>query len=809
MKSIPFRKPIIIKQMKIQLVNFGCWTNETFEFNSEGMNLLSGPSGYGKSTVLRAIIFALFGKGRKIIREGCSSCKVQLWFKDMHIVRSKGPGRLIVNDVFEDEIGQKIIDERMGDPSMAYLEQNGRNTFLNMTPLQKLEYLEEVSFAHCNVSTLKDKLKKKQKRLENDRLSLDTRANVCRETIDSFVIPPKVDLSVYIVNGVSDEIYEREEQCSKLHEIYEKHNGMIDKLESYNVSLSTFTTTKEKYETQITDMEKLSTEFQSKIDKYESNIIPGRQEELTDELDNITRNEELLNLRKQYDKQKNIYETSIGTEKKEITESLNTYISALEDIPFSLEELNEKINTYKLYLDTQNTLDNLIMERDGIEFDSNILDKLVDEQECLRQSIINFEQYRAVYECPNCECTLKMENKCLVHVDRRDLDLSDVDDTISKMTESLTKMSRRVKMMERNQNNITSLDSKIDKNSKILKSLDVVVIDDDLLKMELYKEKTVKLVDSIEELSKKKKEIRRKYKLLEKDMSRLETRCNELEDLCTPVERSKDDINKELKKIFRIQTRLDEYINLRDSNNRKYDKLVVEYDSFIESFQFQTFPNSITEYRDQCMKCTTTIKNLTLEISELRDYSDYTVKNNEYTVHCKKYQSLLDQMEYVKKEFATCVELKTFISKAETLAIQSTIDTINANVQIFLDAFFVEDPMIAQLVPIKSKGMKTEKRQLHIDILYKGMSTDPSILSGGEYDRLTLAFMLSLMEFNNSPLILLDECISSLDQDTADDVCSFIHSHNKGRCVVLIAHQIITGIFDTIIDIRKHKPSKK
>lgn len=48
--------------MKITMINFRCHTNSTFEFPDNGMVLLSGDGGVGKSTTLIAIIYALYGE---------------------------------------------------------------------------------------------------------------------------------------------------------------------------------------------------------------------------------------------------------------------------------------------------------------------------------------------------------------------------------------------------------------------------------------------------------------------------------------------------------------------------------------------------------------------------------------------------------------------------------------------------------------------------------------------------------------------------------------------------------------------------
>ena len=76
------------------------------------------------------------------------------------------------------------------------------------------------------------------------------------------------------------------------------------------------------------------------------------------------------------------------------------------------------------------------------------------------------------------------------------------------------------------------------------------------------------------------------------------------------------------------------------------------------------------------------------------------------------------------------------------------------------------------------------------------METDLTCLSGGELSRVILAYTLALAEMFNTPLLLLDECTSSLDQELTSTVFEGIREHFKGKLTLIIAHQVITGNFD-------------
>jgi DNA repair exonuclease SbcCD ATPase subunit len=147
--------------MYIKLVNFRCYENKIFEFDDIGLFLISAPSGSGKSTILMAVNFALYGSGSKITTYGKKSCSVEFNFDGIKICRTKCPNSLKVNDIYIDDVAQKIINEKFGNTFnvTGYLSQNGLNSFIIMSPTDKLQFLEDFSFKDCNLAEIKNRCK--------------------------------------------------------------------------------------------------------------------------------------------------------------------------------------------------------------------------------------------------------------------------------------------------------------------------------------------------------------------------------------------------------------------------------------------------------------------------------------------------------------------------------------------------------------------------------------------------------------------------------------------------------------------------
>ena len=118
-----------------------------------------------------------------------------------------------------------------------------------------------------------------------------------------------------------------------------------------------------------------------------------------------------------------------------------------------------------------------------------------------------------------------------------------------------------------------------------------------------------------------------------------------------------------------------------------------------------------------------------------------------------------------------------------------------------MDEFFPKNPISVRLLPFK-ETKKSIKPQINIEVEHKGMESGLGRLSGGERSRVILSFTLALADIFNTPLIMLDECTSSLDQDLNNVVVNSLRNHFQNKLILMIAHQSIEGIYDNIINIR-------
>ena len=191
--------------MIITLKNFRCYENSTFDFGDGGIVLLSGGSGSGKSSIVIGIYFALFGTGTKVVSFGKSTCCVILKFDDMTITRTKKPNRLVVtthtnntSHTYEDGSAQNIINTKFGESfkTTGYISQNARDSFVMMSPIEKLGFLESFSFHDVNLTDIKKRCKDLIKE-RNDTLAKTTaQLDMASCMVSELDVPDKISFPI-------------------------------------------------------------------------------------------------------------------------------------------------------------------------------------------------------------------------------------------------------------------------------------------------------------------------------------------------------------------------------------------------------------------------------------------------------------------------------------------------------------------------------------------------------------------------------------------------------------------------------------
>jgi DNA repair exonuclease SbcCD ATPase subunit len=189
------------------------------------------------------------------------------------------------------------------------------------------------------------------------------------------------------------------------------------------------------------------------------------------------------------------------------------------------------------------------------------------------------------------------------------------------------------------------------------------------------------------------------------------------------------------------------------------------------------------------------------------EYNNYININKIYEDWNRLYNEKRVQKYLFENVSNDIVVHETFLGKineSESILLTNSIDVINYYINDYLEKFFPNDPIIVDIVPYKENKKGKEnieiKPGINIKVFYKGEEIELTSLSGGEYDRVSLSIMLAFNNICKSDIILLDESISSLDAELTSDILEKLKENLTNKRIIVVAHQISTGMFDQIIN---------
>ena len=812
--------------MKITLKNFRCYENSTFDFGEQGLALLSGGSGAGKTSILLGVYFALFGTGTKLTMYGKSSCSITLEFNGMTITRSKKPNRLIVDSIYEDDVAQSIIDKKFGGSfkTTGYISQNARDSFILMSPIEKLEFLENFAFQDIDISILKKRCKDLINERNNSLLKTTSQLEIATLMLEQLIKPEEVKFPLKcsqknIEKAIKNEIIKNKNTitlmntCKKKINLLEKEHHSVQILNAqieskqdllYSIIKKLVNISLEESKIEYVGDEKVI-EYQNQL----SMIISQRELIILQE----RYNEDVIRLKKMKSDEKDEKDKKIKSikenqwleySKEECISTMTEYKQNIKD----LEKLADLKNNLKLYTvdenQIQSNIDDLKKNKITLNENEKLLDKLKMQQE--------------VFKCPSCSIQLKFQDNDLqVYVNDKIESIEDID----VVSDIISKLKRKISSLELS---IPTQQNKLERYKEILKSVkkiedqydeipNISEIKSDLEYIKNYKSSQEELVRQLNDIGDNfSSSIISFEKSLKQQENKIKLNSSGDNKNFNPL-----DINEEELRLNIItQKRNKEILNSikEDIKNLSKKKTIYEKDintctqEYIDKYKNIRTPSEVKEkiqkYSDELLEHEEKQKEYQLNIDNVEKYQEYKKAIDSYDSWSTKIDVLQKEELECRKLYAASTLLREKILESESIAMMNVIASINTHTQGYLEDFFPDNPISVKLVPFKEtksgKNIKI-KPQINLEIEYKGMEADINMLSGGELSRVILAFALALGEMFNTPMMLLDECTASLDQELTGVVMDGIREHFTGKLVIIIAHQCIEGSYDTVIKI--------
>ena len=362
--------------MKLILKNFRCYSEKEFIFGDHGLLLLSGSSGSGKSTIFLAINFVLYGEGTKLVTHGKTSCQVDLEFENLKITRTKKPNRLVVlntliNEELEDDSAQSIINEKFGlaFDIISYVQQSAINSFIILSPLEKLAFLEKFAFTGIDLKQIKIKCQNVIKKRNEELIAATSQLELASSHFKTIEKPKKMDYPLEESENKKDDIQKEYKKYNDFENTIKEKTKYIQKIKQEYNDLKIFLL-------EISNIEKNTDELLIKKFNLENNLEnlfycgDKKMSEYEKFLKKLLNTRELKNLKN------NFLANTEKLEKMKECEN-NNMILEIEKISinlwsdYSLEEVKENILTYEeIYIDSEK------MEK----LEKNLMNNLVDEK---------------------------------------------------------------------------------------------------------------------------------------------------------------------------------------------------------------------------------------------------------------------------------------------------------------------------------------------------------------------------------------------------------------------------------------------
>ena len=792
--------------MKLYLKNFLCYTDKYFEFTDNDMVLLIGPSGVGKTSILRAIFFALFGEGNKLQNYGKTSCVVEMEFDNIKIVRTKRPNRLVVNDIYEDVSAQAIINKKFGETfkTSGYIQQNNMSSFILMSPLEKLEFIEKFAFRDVDIASIKSKTKSVINQLNEKLICLSAKKDTTEKILEEMTLLEKVSFPIKC--KVSQRQLAIKNTHTKIKNCYTRITKSEKAQKAINIEISDLRV----YQTEIEHKETYIKKLTEKLQKVKEEIClvdycgDDELEKYQNILDKIQKQKEVYDLQTKLTEQKEkLNQIEIEEEKDfrcKITEIKSTLWAEYKEC-----ELKETIQNLLDYQTDMKKVSLLKSQKAKIciipdKHASNI--EKVDEY----TKIINGKNS---YKCPECSSMVFLQDgelhPLLDNIDMdEDHDIEDIKRLLHKIKIDIESYKKKESILSDIEEEISSITSKYDYD---LLNENVI---EDIKYLKSYLRSQIALEAQMTNLSHdlEHKRFSASYQKFKADTNRIKSRLDKMKGV---LEENIEEINMdELKSKIQHQEKLrDSLILLQEKEDELEDDISTSQSSLqrvkakhIEKYKsvscIQKLNDDIDTHENFILVEKDNLKNNLNLIEKIKEWESYEICKEKYNNRKKDVIELTNEEDNCRRKYTAALQLKEKISEAESIAMSNIIQSINIHAKVYLESFFVDNPICVELKTFK-ETKKSVKPKINVSVIYKGNDCELTMLSGGELSRVVLAYTLSLAEIFNTPLLLLDECTASLDQDLTNIVFTSIKENFNGKMILIIAHQVVTGIFDKVL----------
>ncbi len=649
---------------KIKLVNWKTHKNSELEF-SEGTNVIVGINGAGKSSIMDAISFALFGTFPKLQSKTqkiddlltnkpikAKEAEVILEFsyegKDYSVLRRIERGKTTYAELRVKEGERFRLMEGSGSQRVTemiekilrldyelfsraiYSEQNEIDYFIKLSPGDRAKKID-------NLLRI-DKFEKARATIVN----LKTRLEGEKSSLQKMIKDEDIKNKEAEIQDISKKIDEEENQIKRFTEEYEElkvlleeNKKSLDKLENKKIEL-------EKLIEKLSFLRKNYYEEQKNINKIKEIIGDANIDEINKKI--LEYSSKILSSEKDYAEKNDIYE-KLFSEKKTIETEINVLSKRNKDIQNQLKEIAKYIQIFsELSKKYVINIDDLINEKrkklDDINSEISVLEYKIKDAKNISLQIEKLEN-----KCPVCNSDITEDKKHhLLHI--KEKEIKEIENTLeaSKNQKKIIELELKVldndkKIIEEAKRYVADsqkLEKELKENQSMMEKLErnIVFIEKDLINAKTKLEEIKKQLDKIKEDNFKNQKILDKLKEL-KDS---ETRLKEIQH---EIKTSEEKIM-EIEKIFKKE----EYYKLKNDYEKERDR-ASEIKAIISEKQ-----KSLEEKRNL-------LKQKSDELKRLKDQKDYILKLEESLKSLSIFEAAIENTQgQLREKFIESVNTK-------------------------------------------------------------------------------------------------------------------------------------------------------
>lgn len=800
--------------MEISIKNFRGVDEKKYSF-SEGTNLVSGPTGSGKSTIFEAVKWCIYGTTQGIspkTNNKVTNVKVKLLAEKITFKRqNRAPATFVITEgyvrtdrkgrskdvvkTFEGAEATKWVVDRYGEKetwlASCYISQFGCNNFFNISNSQRRQVINTIAYGeddpeividNCDqeIKKVAKSLKEQQLRLEHHESSVDKKRPSRAGTEDSSSVI-KADISARVTAL---------DEKRKLDKIYTKEQGrkkeIQNSIERRTAEFAKITADIEGLEDDPTNIALLQ-----KLPEVRTPVLPG-----------FTRSE----LSELYTKEL----LALESKKKFKIAGLKYSPTSLDAQKIKYQEYLKKLEDFNKYLPRKKAYDEYIKSRTALVQKISTLKKAVktpptkaDKPDQVAIFIFNYddqpivqaenelkiaEATKDVVECPHCQGHLIIDNGRLVKFS------SDTAVDLEKR-KNLDELKKKVKALKAAKKTAESEHQKEAAASHAKYNSRVKAHHQYLSDLDKYQHKVKELF--IAEESLKDLEVVEEPEVVEKPTKIPEPPHIEY------VESTGYDISKiEEQQAFLSSETIREEILAQVTTTRSLKDLLSDH-------------KKLTNGRLLLGKLSSELKTLNKELSKLvaspvegvdEDAAALEVRRKQYEA-VQKYETWKTKRENLKderKKVASIQEdlerwnkLRGYVTRVHLARLKPVLAQINRMANIFLEPLFVDEPITITLTTQRKTSTSKSRQVFGFEIIFKNVPFDFESLSGGQKMRVSIALSLALGQFRSFPVMMFDECLSSLDHELSRTILKFIS--RKTKSITLIAeHHMIEGDFDHV-----------